>query len=95
MKNVRSQDAPLNDVAKSDVNFLKMHNPTNPAPKFAGKSRLGDYSDSMLELDDNIGRVMAAIRAEAPNTIVIVTADFPATQRFGRFRSEAVLHRPA
>jgi arylsulfatase len=63
-----------------DVNFMKMHNPTNAAPKFAGKSRLGDYSDSMLELDDDIGRVMDAIRAEAPNTIVIVTADNGAWQ---------------
>ena len=32
-----------------DVNFMKMHNPTNAAPQFAGKSRLGDYSDSLLE----------------------------------------------
>ena len=63
-----------------DVNFMKMHNPTNAAPKFAGKSHLGDYSDSLLELDDNIGRVMDAIRAEAPNTIVIVTADNGAWQ---------------
>ncbi len=63
-----------------DVNFMKMHNPTNAAPKFAGKSRLGDYSDSLLELDDNIGRVMDAIRAEAPNTIVILTADNGAWQ---------------
>jgi len=38
------------------VNFMKMHNPTNASPKFAGKSRLGDYSDSVLELDDDIGR---------------------------------------
>ena len=29
-----------------DVNFMKMHNPTNAAPEFAGKSHLGDYSDS-------------------------------------------------
>ena len=63
-----------------DVNFMKMHNPNNPAPKFAGKSHLGDYSDSMMELDDNIGRIMEAIRAEAPNTIVIVTADNGAWQ---------------
>ena len=63
-----------------DVNFMKMHNPTNAAPKFAGKSRLGDYSDSLMELDDNIGRIMDAIRAEAPNTIVIVTADNGAWQ---------------
>ena len=26
-----------------DVNFMKMHNPTNASSKFAGKSRLGDY----------------------------------------------------
>jgi len=63
-----------------DVNFLKMHNPTNPAPEFVGKSRLGNYSDSLMELDHNIGRIMDAIRAEAPNTIVIVTADNGAWQ---------------
>ncbi|MGY4454795.1 hypothetical protein ACVWZR_009455 [Bradyrhizobium sp. i1.3.1] len=63
-----------------DVNFMKMHNPTNASSKFAGKSRLGDYSDSVIELDDDIGRVMDAIRAEAPNTIVIVTADNGAWQ---------------
>jgi arylsulfatase len=63
-----------------DVNFMKMHNPNNPAPKFAGKSHLGRYSDSVMELDDNIGRVMDAIRAEAPNTIVVITADNGAWQ---------------
>ena len=63
-----------------DVNFMKMHNPNNPAPKFAGKTHLGRYSDSMLELDDNMGRVMDAIRAEAPDTIVIITSDNGAWQ---------------
>jgi arylsulfatase A-like enzyme len=58
-----------------DVNFLKMHNPTNAAPDFAGRSHLGDYSDSLMELDADIGKIMDAIRAVAPNTIVIVTAD--------------------
>jgi arylsulfatase A-like enzyme len=58
-----------------DVNYIKMHNPTNAAPEFAGKSHLGDYSDSLMELDTDIGRVMTALRSEAPNTIVIVTAD--------------------
>ena len=41
-----------------DVNFLKMHNPTNAAPDFAGKSHLGDYSDSLMELDADIGKIM-------------------------------------
>lgn len=63
-----------------DVNFMKMHNPTIPAKEFAGKSRLGDYSDSMLELDFNIGEVMDAIREYAPNTIVVTTADNGAWQ---------------
>ena len=58
-----------------DINFIKMHNPTNPAPEFRGKTHLGNYSDSLMELDADIGRIMEAIRANAPNTIVIVTAD--------------------
>jgi arylsulfatase len=63
-----------------DVNFIKMHNPTNAAPEFQGRSHLGDYSDSLMELDADIGRVMDEIRASAPNTIVIVTADNGAWQ---------------
>jgi len=58
-----------------DVNYLKMHNPTNASPRFAGKSKLGDYSDSLMELDADIGAVMDEIRKDAPDTIVIVTAD--------------------
>lgn len=58
-----------------DINFIKMHNPTNAAPDFRGKSHLGDYSDSLMELDADIGKIMDAIRAKTPNTIVIVTAD--------------------
>jgi arylsulfatase A-like enzyme len=63
-----------------DVNFMKMHNPTNPAPAFRGKTKLGNYSDSMVELDSNIGRVMEAIRKEAPDTIVVITSDNGAWQ---------------
>lgn len=58
-----------------DINFIKMHNPTNAAPAFRGRSHLGDYSDSLMEMDDDIGQIMKAIREEAPNTIVILTAD--------------------
>ncbi len=58
-----------------DVNYIKMHNPTNAAPDFRGKSHLGDYSDSLMEMDADIGKVLDEIRADAPNTIVIVTAD--------------------
>ena len=45
----------INSHARSDkpffmsINFMKMHNP-NPAPQFRGRTKLGNYSDSMLEL---------------------------------------------
>ncbi len=63
-----------------DVNFMRMHQPTNPHQAFEGKSHLGNYSDSLMEIDANIGRIMDAIRTEAPDTIVIVTADNGAWQ---------------
>ena len=62
------------------VNFMGMHQPTSPSKAFQGKSHLGNYSDKMMEMDDNIGRIMDAIRAEAPDTIVIHTADNGAWQ---------------
>ena len=39
-----------------DINWIKMHNPTHAAPDFAGKSHLGDYSDSLMEMDADIGQ---------------------------------------
>ncbi len=57
------------------VNFIKMHNPTNPAPEFRGRSHLGNYSDSLMEMDADIGQIMDELRADAPDTIVILTAD--------------------
>jgi arylsulfatase A-like enzyme len=86
---IRQADSAIDYIkshARSDkpffmsVNFMKMHNPNNPAPQFRGRTKLGDYSDAMLELDYNIGRIMDTIRAEAPDTIVIVTADNGAWQ---------------
>ena len=59
---------------------MKMHNPNIPAAAFAGKSHLGNYSDAMLELDSHIGAIMDTIRAEAPDTIVVITADNGAWQ---------------
>jgi len=63
-----------------DVNFMAVHNPTQPSKMFQGKSRLGNFSDKLMELDYNVGRIMETIRAEAPNTIVIFTADNGAWQ---------------
>src|SRR4029079_13204432 len=58
--------------------FLKVHNPNNPSPRFKGKSPGGGtYLDALMELDDNSGQVVQAIRdlGLAENTLVVWTTD--------------------
>lgn len=58
--------------------FMKVHNPNNPSPRFKGKSPgTGRYLDSLMELDDNSGQVLQAIREAgiAENTLVVWTTD--------------------
>jgi arylsulfatase len=58
--------------------FLKVHNPNNPSPRWKGKSPAGgNYLDSLMELDDNSGQVVQAIRdlGLAENTLVVWTTD--------------------
>ena len=58
--------------------FMKVHNPNNPSPRFKGKSPgTGKYLDSLMELDDNSGQVLQAIRDAgiAENTLVVWTTD--------------------
>jgi hypothetical protein len=60
------------------LNFPKVHNPNNPSPRWKGKSPGGgSYLDSVMELDDNSGQILDAIKALplAEDTIVIWTAD--------------------
>jgi arylsulfatase len=58
--------------------FLKVHNPNNPSPRWKGKSPAGgNYLDALMELDDNSGQVVQAIRdlGIAENTLVVWTTD--------------------
>ena len=58
--------------------FMKVHNPNNPSPRFERKSPgSGSYLDSLMELDDNSGQVLQAIRDAgiAENTLVVWTTD--------------------
>jgi arylsulfatase A-like enzyme len=59
------------------VAFMKVHNPNIPAPEWKGKSGQGDFSDAMMELDANVGKVMDAIRTAgiSNNTIVVFSSD--------------------
>jgi len=60
------------------LNFEKVHNPNNPSPRWKGKSPGGgNYLDSLMEMDDNSGQIVQAIRdlGIADNTLVIWTTD--------------------
>jgi len=53
------------------------HTPIVPAKKWQGKSPLGRYGDFMMQTDDIVGQVIAALDAKglSENTLVIVTSD--------------------
>ena len=59
------------------IAFTKMHNPTNPAPDFRGKSHASLYLDSLMELDADSGTVLQALREAGleKDTIVLWTVD--------------------
>src|SRR5215471_1822554 len=59
------------------VAFMKCHNPNNPSPRWKGKSRESTYLDALMELDDNTGKVVDAIRQAGieRDTIVVWTSD--------------------
>jgi arylsulfatase A-like enzyme len=57
--------------------FNHMHVPVgNHAPRFTNTSRdRGVYGDSMRQLDDSIGRLMAQLDSLLNNTLVLLTGD--------------------
>lgn len=54
-----------------------IHEPRVPAPRFRGRSGAGKYGDFIEELDDSVGRVLAALdRLQlADNTLFIFSSD--------------------
>ena len=59
------------------VAFMKVHQPNNPSPEWKGKSRQGNFSDAIMELDGNVGKVLQAVRDAgiANDTIVVFSSD--------------------
>ena len=53
------------------------HTPWLPAAEFRGRSGAGDYGDFAVQVDDSLGRVLAALDQAklAGNTLVIFTSD--------------------
>ena len=53
------------------------HAPNLPSKEFAGKSRIGDYGDKMMEGDHHVGQVLDALKELEleDNTIVVFASD--------------------
>lgn len=73
IKNKASQDKPFFLY----FSYPSPHAPIIPNDKFDGTSKAGPYGDLVVETDDSIGQLLAAIKAAGieDNTIVIFTAD--------------------
>ncbi len=59
------------------LSWSRPHWPNLPSPSFAGRSHIGDYGDSVMELDFNTGRVLDALSDAGieENTIVVWMSD--------------------
>ncbi|NQV26190.1 MAG: arylsulfatase [Rhodopirellula sp.] len=64
------------------------HTPTSPSSKFEGQSKLGIYGDFVMETDDCLNRVLAALDKHglAENTLVIASSDHGPALYAGRKR---------
>ena len=73
----------IDDAAKSAKPFFlylaltSPHYPVVPSPEFRGRSGVGDYGDFVVQTDDVVGRVLAALEqaGATENTLVIFTSD--------------------
>lgn len=72
----------LDSAPKDQPFFLylahrNIHGPLIPDPRFAGKSALGERGDFLLEMDDSVGQVLAALKRNGfgDDTLVIFTSD--------------------
>jgi arylsulfatase A-like enzyme len=93
----------IGEFAKEDKPFFLYfpmtapHTPISPNKEWQGRSGLGPYADFMLETDDAIGRVLAAIEAAgiADSTLVLLTSDNGNASYAGGKELEAEGHFPS
>lgn len=76
------------------VPFTSPHAPIVPSPEFAGKSKAGGYGDWVEQTDADVGRILAALKANgfAENTLVVFSADNGA-ERYAYERIRNFAHR--
>jgi arylsulfatase A-like enzyme len=67
------------------------HPPSYPAPRFKGKSRIGQYGDKLMEGDYHVGLIMDALKELAidENTLLVLASDNgPAGQAVREFGNQ-------
>jgi arylsulfatase len=59
------------------VPLTHLHFPTLPHPEFAGRSQVGDFADSMMEMDHRVGQLLDAVDELGlrQNTLFIFASD--------------------
>ena len=59
------------------VPLTQLHYPTLPHPAFAGRTRAGDFADSMVEMDHRVGCIVDAVNAQGlrDSTVFIFASD--------------------
>ena len=65
------------------------HTPIAPSPAFQGRTTVGAYGDIVAELDDSVGRILAALERNglADDTLVVFTSDNgPETHAYDRLQ---------
>lgn len=72
-----TQQAPLSQPYFLYLPLTGPHKPTQPHPRFRGKTELGEYGDFVHQVDWTVGQVLDAIdtSGEAENTLVFFTSD--------------------
>ncbi len=72
------------------------HTPIAPTKEWQGKSGLNAYGDFVMQVDDTVGQVMAALRERgvAENTLLIFTADNGCSPAADIEEMHAKSHRP-
>lgn len=97
----------INERAKEEQPFFLYfpstapHTPIAPIKKFQGKSQAGAYGDFIMQLDDTIGQIYAALESCGfqDNTLLIVTSDNGSPGRYGSLEApgsiiETFGHKP-
>jgi len=76
------------------VPFNSPHAPIVPADEFRERSEAGGYGDFMVQTDDKVGRILAALEEHgfADNTLVIFTSD-NGPERYAYERARRFGHR--